>query len=136
MEDQPNPDHLKAYFTAEVPASGLPPRFGIVTAYNADSLILEPDVNERADAELKLFLVAAGLPHFRVTGGSRDGSHREPGYGIVADSPETVRPISRRFRQEAFFWVENGTVFVINTEGARRHRAAEWAERLTQPRLD
>ena len=129
MNDSPNPEHLKAWFTVELPPSGLPARFGIVTAFNADSAISAPDVNERADAELKCHLVAAGLPHFRVTGGSRDGSHREPGYGIAADSPEVIRPISRRFRQEAFFWVEDGTVFVVNTEGALRHRAAEWAER-------
>ena len=45
------------------------------------------------------------------------------------DSPEAVRPFARSFHQEAFFWVEDGTVFVINTEGTRRHRVAEWAER-------
>jgi hypothetical protein len=130
-EDRPNPDHLKAYFTAEVPASGLPRRFGIVTAYNAGSERAAEDVNIKADAELKSRLISAGLPHFRVTGGSRDGSHREPGFGIAADSPEIIRPLSRHFRQEAFFWVEDETVYVINTEGSRRHRVAEWAERLT-----
>jgi hypothetical protein len=131
MEDRPNPDHLKAYFTAEVPASGLPRRFGIVTAYNADSEIAAGDANKKADVELERRLAAASLPHFRVTGGSRDGSHSEPGYGIAADSPETIRPFSRRFNQESFFWVEDGTVYVINTEGSRRHRVAEWIERLT-----
>lgn len=133
MEDRHNPDHLKAYFTAEVPASGLPVKFGIVTACNADSRVSPPAVNEQADAELERALTDAGLAHFRVTGGSPDGSHQEPGYGIVADSPEIVRPISRRFRQEAFFWVENGTVFVINTEGARLHRVAAWEERQARP---
>ena len=129
MNDLPNPDHLKAYFTAEPPPSGLPARFGIVTAYNAGSAITGEDANKRADEELKRQLAAASLLYFRVTGGSRDGAHREPGYGIAADSPETIRPISRRFRQEAFFWVENGTVFVINTEGKRRHRVAKWSKR-------
>jgi hypothetical protein len=131
MDDSPNPDHLKAYFTAEAPATGLPRRFGIVTAYNGNSKIAANEVNEEADAALKRELIAGGFPHFRVTGGSRDGSHLEPGYGIAADSPETIRPISRRFRQEAFFWVEDGVVYVINTVGAQRHRVAEWVERLT-----
>ncbi|MFI5349012.1 MAG: DUF3293 domain-containing protein [Elusimicrobiota bacterium] len=130
MDDRPNPDHLKAYFTADVPASGLPRRFGIVTGYNAESRIAPDDANMKADEELRRELVAAGLPHFRVTGGSRDDSHREPGYGISADSPEPIRTISRRFRQEAFFWVEDGVVYVINTEGTRRHRVAEWSERF------
>ncbi len=129
MKDEPNPDHLKARFTAELPASGLPPRFGIVTACNPGSRIAPPEANELADAELGRALAAAGLPHFRVTGGSPDGAHREPGYGIDADSPETVRPFSRRFRQEAFYWVEGGAVFVINTEGSKLHPVAEWSQR-------
>jgi hypothetical protein len=129
MSDRPNPDHLKAYFATEPPPSGLPARFGIVTAYNPESVIATDDANGNADMELKRALVAAGLPHFRVTGGSRDGSHREPGYGIAADSAEIIRPIGRRFRQEAFFWVEGGTVYVINTEGTGLHRVAEWADR-------
>jgi uncharacterized protein DUF3293 len=133
MDDRPNPDHLKAHFTAEVLSTGLPPRFGIVTAYNPDSRIAPDGENMKADAELKRALVAAELPHFRVTGGSRDDSHREPGYGIAAESPELIRPLSRRFRQEAFFWVEDGMVFVINTEGARRHPVAKWKERQSLP---
>jgi hypothetical protein len=130
--DAPNPDHLKARFTAEIPPSGLPARFGIVTAYNPRSVLAPPDVNERADAELERALAGAGLPHFRVTGGAGDGSHLEPGYGIEAESPEAVRPISRRFHQEAFFWVEDGMVFVIDTEGRTRHRVGLWARRLAR----
>jgi hypothetical protein len=129
MDDRPNPEHLKACFAAELPASGLPARFAIVTAYHPLSAITAEDANRKADADLERVLAAAGLAHFRVTGGTRDGSHREPGYGVIAESPEVVRPISRRFRQEAFFWVENGTVYLINTGGALRHRVAEWSER-------
>ena len=128
--DAPNPAHLEAYFTAELPASGLPKRFGIVTAHNPGSVLAPRGENERADAELEARLTEEKLPHFRVTGRSRDGSHQEPGYGVVADSPETIRPLSRAFRQEAFFWVENGEVFVINTAGTRRHAVGAWRDRL------
>lgn len=129
MNDRPNPEYLKAFFAADLPASGLPGRFGIVTAYNPESRVSAAEVNERADSELKGALVAASLPHFRVTSGAPDGSHREPGYGIVVDSPEAVRAFSRSFFQEAFFWVEDGTVYLINTGGERRHRVATWTER-------
>ncbi len=128
MSDAPNPDHLKAHFTAELPASGPPPRFGIVTAYNANSRPAPDEANRKADQALAHRLVLDGFKHFRVAGGSRDGSHREPGYGIVADSPEEIRPLSRSFHQEAFFWIEDGTVFVINTEGALRHLVGLWAD--------
>lgn len=128
-KDALNPLHLEAHFAAELPPSGLPRRFGIVTAYNPGSRNASAEANARADAELAARLERERLEHFRVTGRSRDGSHQEPGYGIVAASPEDIRPLSRRFRQEAFFWVEDGTVFVINTEGASRRRVAAWADR-------
>jgi len=128
--DEPNPAHLEAYFTAELPASGTPRAFGIVTAYNPGSVAAPEDANRRADAELEARLSSEKLAHFRVTGRSRDGSHQEPGYGIAAGSPEAIRRFNREFRQEAFFWVEDGAVFAINTDGARRHPVGTWADRL------
>ena len=128
--DKPNPAHLRAYFTAELPPAGAPEKFGIVTAYNPGSSRAPEEANEKADQELAASLDAAKTERFRVTGRSRDGSHQEPGYGIAAASPEEIRPLSRKFRQEAFFWVEEGTVYVINTDGARRHPVGAWTERL------
>ncbi len=132
MSDAPNPVHLEAYFDAEAPASGLPPRFGIVTAYSAGSRLAPASLNATMDAELEALLRGRRVIHFRVTGRSRDGAHQEPGYGIAADSPEEIRPISRRFRQEAFFWVQDGTVYVINTGGTMLHRVGKWTERLVE----
>lgn len=129
MTDIPKPEYLNAYFTVEKPRSGLPKRFGIVTAFNPEGILLPADENSRADAKLRAHLVAAGLPHFPVTGGSRDGLHVEPGYGIVVESPDNIQPISRRFGQDAFFWVEGGMVYVINTGGMGRHRVASWQTR-------
>jgi hypothetical protein len=128
--DAPNPAHLEAFFTADFPPSGTPKTFGIVTAYNPDSRLAPKERNEAADTKLGARLSAEKLPHFRVTGRSRDGSHQEPGYGIVAGSPEDIRPLSREFRQEAFFWVEGGAVFVINTNGSIHHPVGPWSERL------
>ena len=128
--DEPNPLHLQAYFEAAPPASGLPKSFAILTACNPTSRPAPPDDNARADAELAAVLPAEKRRHFRVTGRARDGSHREPGVGIAASSPEEIRPVSRQFRQEAFFWVEDGTVYVMNTEGTRRHLVGAWKDRL------
>ena len=128
--DEPNPVHLEAYFTADPPASGTPRTFGIVTAFNPGSAPAPEDANRKADHELEAWLSAERLAHFRVTGRSRDGAHQEPGFGVPASSPEDIRRISRRFRQEAFFWVEDGAVFVINTDGIRRHPVGRWEDRL------
>jgi hypothetical protein len=128
--DEPNPAHLEAYFTAELPASGAPRRFGIVTAYNPESRPAPERENREADAALAARLKAEGRERFRVMAFARDGSHREPGFAIAAESPEDIRAFSRDFRQEAFFWVEDGIVYVINTDGVRRHLVARWEERL------
>lgn len=128
--DEPRPEHLAAYFTCDPPPGGLPARFGVVTAHDPGGKVRDAAANAAADAALKARLERSGLHHFRVTGRSRDGSHQEPGYGVAAGSPEAVRHLSREFGQLAFYWVEEGEVFVINTGGTLRHRVAAWSERL------
>lgn len=130
MTDEARAEHLAAFFTCEPPSGGMPPRFGVVTAHNPDGKVSDPAANTAADAALKTRLERSGLAHFRVTGRSRDGSYQEPGYGVAAETPEAVRHLSRQFGQLAFFWVEGGRVWVINTEGALRHPVGAWSERL------
>jgi hypothetical protein len=128
--DEPNPAYLKAYFTAELPRSGAPKTFGIVTAYDPGSAPAPAEANREADARLEARLSSEKRPHFRVTGRSLDGSHQEPGYGIESDSPEEIRTLSRAFRQQSFFWIEDGVIYLINTGGERRHLVGKWADRL------
>lgn len=128
--DEPRPEYLAAYFTCEPPPGGLPRRFGVVTAHNPDGRAQDAKANEGADAAFELMLEAWGVAHFRVTGRSRDGAHQEPGWGVVTDDIEAVREFSRALRQVAFFWVDDGRVYVVNSEGTRRHPVAAWSERL------
>jgi len=128
----PRPEYLDTYFVVAPPPAGLPVRFAVVTAFNAQGRLRPEKMNWSADTELRRYLIGAKLGHFRVTGGSRDGAHREPGFGIAADSPETIHPISRRFRQVAFFWVDRLEVFLIDTGGKARHRIGRWEQRLAQ----
>lgn len=125
----PKPEYREAYFTTEPPPEGLPGRFGIVTAFNARGRSLPEEANRKADAQLRQHLIDTRLKHFRVTGGSRDGSHLEPGFGIASDLPDVIRTISNRFAQEAFFWVEDGVVFVVDTAWPTLHRLDDWARR-------
>ena len=130
MSDAPRPEHCAAWFACDAPAGGVPAAFGVVTAYNPGGAVTDPEANRAADAALKARLERSGLAHFRVTGRSKDGSHQEPGYGVAAASPEAVRHLAHEFRQLAFYWVEDGVVFLMNTDGAARHRVAPWSERL------
>lgn len=129
-DDRPRPEHLAAYFTWEPPPSGLPARFGVVTAHNPDGNVQDAAANDGADAALELMLDVGGLSHFRVIGRSQDGSHQEPGWGIVTDDLEEVRDFCKAFHQLAFFWVEDGNIFLVNADGKLRHPLAPWAQRV------
>lgn len=132
MADLPRPEYLETYFTVEFPLAGRPRSFGIVTAYDPEGRRQSEEANKRADADLRYALDEAGLEPVRAVGGSKDGSHREPGWAVTADSPESLRPFSRRFRQLAFFWVVEDDIFVLNTDGIAMHPAGKWSERHAQ----
>jgi hypothetical protein len=119
----------EAWFVTVLPSDGLPESFGIVTAFNPDSCKVSKAKNNSADTKLRHHLEKAGLQYFRVTGRSQDGSHQEPGFGIVATSPEEIRPLGCQFKQEAFFWVENGTISLCKTATECRKVIALWTER-------
>lgn len=128
-DDPPKPEFFLAYFSAELPPEGLPSRFAILTACNPHGKQKSEEVNLRLNAALEEDLIKAGLTYFRATGGSQDGSHREAGFGIVVKSPEVLRTRSRQYRQDAFFWIDNGVIFIQNTEGKSLHRVDTWAAR-------
>lgn len=122
-------EHLNARFRADLPAAGLPRAFAIVTAFNPDGKV-RPDADNAADdARLRAELERDGLAPFRVTGGSRDGAHREPGWGFAAPSAADARARARRFRQLALYWVEDGTIFLLDSEAGPRIYASTWAAR-------
>lgn len=129
MSDSVPPEYLTALFWLDEPRMGLHERFGVVTACNPDGVKQSDEANRLADEELREYLLQAGLQSFRVTGGSPDGAHKEPGFGIPADSVEDIRKISRRFKQIAFYWVENGEVFVVNTEGTKERSLGLWRDK-------
>ncbi len=103
-------DH--AHFQLESPAVDLPVEFGVVTACNPMGVTVEASANEELDRDLGLSLLGQGVPHFRVTGGSRDMSHAEPGYGCVVDRGRIVE-LGRQWNQEAVFWVRGDRLFLV-----------------------
>ena len=78
----------RSFFALRCPwMDGWPDQFAIVTAYNPDGLSAEPAVNAGADAMLRAALEKMDLKHFRLTGGSRDEAHQEPGWGFWPATP-------------------------------------------------
>jgi hypothetical protein len=102
----------QARFKLDYPAADLPFEFGIVTACNPNGTTLDALVNEGLDRGLGLSLLGQRIPHFRVTGGSEDMSHSEPGYGCVADHEKIVE-LGRQWKQDAIFRVRGDSLFLV-----------------------
>jgi hypothetical protein len=90
--------YLDTWFVADLSTDECPTMFGIVTAYNPDGKAVSDAVNRQADMKLKRRLERSELFHFRVTGVSRDGTHREPGFAIVNSDPAVIDELSREFQ--------------------------------------
>jgi hypothetical protein len=99
---------------APLPAD-LPADFAIITAYDPDGLSTTAEQNLAADAALEAELRAAGYRLHRITGGSADGVHLEPGWGVPIGLPGAVE-FGRRYRQLAIFAVRAGRLALVDCE--------------------
>ena len=93
--------------------SDWPTDFAIITAYDPDGLPTTGDLNLAADESLEAELRAAGHRLHRITGGSADGVHLEPGWGVSIGLPGAVE-YGRRYRQLAVFYVRGGGVCLVD----------------------
>lgn len=126
-----NPAYRQAHFRFDPPLGGLPASFGIVTACNPHGQVVSAEENEAADRALAARLDAAGWLRFRVTGGSPDFSHAEPGWGIVTpDGLAGIVKLGLEFRQVAVYWVENGRLSLhACAPGSAPEDLARWEDR-------
>jgi hypothetical protein len=92
-----------------------PTEFAIITAYDPDGLPTKGELNLAADLALEADLRAAGYRLLRVTGGSADGLHHEPGWAVPIGLPGAVE-FGRRYRQVAVFAVRAGRLALVDCE--------------------
>ena len=98
--------------SAPLPADW-PADFAIITAYDPDGLPTTPELNRAADKALESELRAAGYRLHRITGGSADGVHLEPGWGVPIGLPGAVE-YGRRYRQLAVFLIQGGGLKLVD----------------------
>jgi len=103
----------QAVFRFEPLPADWPADFAVITAYDPDGGETSPELNVAADAELESELRSAGYRLHRVTGGSADGAHLEPGWGVPLGLPGAVE-FGRRYRQLAIFVVRAGVVSLVD----------------------
>ena len=105
----------QAVFRGESLPADWPADFAIITAYDPEGRAASPADNVAADARLKAELQAAGCRLHRLTGGSADGVHLEPGWGVPIGLPGAVE-FGRRYRQVAVFYVQAGVLTLVDCE--------------------
>jgi len=71
------------------------------------------ELNRAADEALESELRAAGYRLHRITGGSADGVHLEPGWGVPIGLPGAVE-YGRRYRQLAVFYIQGGGLKLVD----------------------
>jgi hypothetical protein len=115
MDPQQRDLFKQAVFRGEPLPADWPTDFAIITAYDPEGRATSPEANVAADAILKAELQAAGFRLHRITGGSADGVHLEPGWGVVVGLPGAVE-FGRRYRQVAVFYVRAGALTLVDCE--------------------
>ena len=105
----------QAVFRLEPLPADWPADFAIITAYAPDGLPKATERNLEADTALEAELRAAGYRLHRITGGSADGVHLEPGWGVPIGLPGAVE-FGRRYRQLAIFAVRAGRLALVDCE--------------------
>ena len=102
----------QAVFRGEPLPADWPAEFAIITAYDPDGLPTTAELNLAADESLEAELRAAGHRLHRITGGSADGVHLEPGWGLPIGLPGAVE-YGRRYRQLAVFYIQGGGLKLV-----------------------
>ena len=105
----------QAVFRGEPLPADWPADFAIITAYDPEGRAASPADNIAADAMLRAELQAAGFRLHRLTGGSADGVHLEPGWGVAVGLPGAVE-FGRRYRQVAVFYIRAGALTLVDCE--------------------
>ena len=105
----------QAVFRGEPFPSDWTSDFAIITAHDPEGVVAPPAANLRADAQLEAELMAAGYRLHRITGGSSDGAHQEPGWAVPIGIVEAVG-YGRKYRQLAVFYVNSGRLSLVDCE--------------------
>ena len=103
----------QAVFRYEPLPADWPAEFAIITAYNPEGRVTAAAANVTADAELAAELRSAGYALHRVTGGSADQTHVEPGWAAPLGQAGAVE-FGRRYGQLAVFYVRKGELSLVD----------------------
>jgi hypothetical protein len=106
--------------------------FWVITAWNPDGVVSDAAANRIADHNLAAELDKRSLRRFRVFGGSPDGSHVEPGWGVVC-APAVALELGRSFGQLAVFSFSGENIDLVDCRNSLTVRLPALRERVVCP---
>ncbi len=97
-----------------------PTTYWVITAWATTGESWSAERNRAADKALENVLRAASHRLLRMTGGSPDGRHREPGWAVALEHDTALR-LGREFGQVALFLVRRGRLIVVTCADGCEH---------------
>lgn len=106
-----NPEYFQTHFDPAGFGGPWPLQFAIITAYATTGEQWLPEVNNKADLELKFELLKLHVWSQRITGFSPQTGHSEPGWAVDLSFSDAC-DLGQRFRQDAIYFVRGDKLFV------------------------
>jgi hypothetical protein len=113
---------------------GVVPPVTVVTAWNPDSVRLDPAANEARNRGLVDELGRMGLTWWPATGRDLDGDHHEDGFAVVGLTTTGARALGRRHGQAAVYRWTPGSWEVVSCTDDRRQVSGWLLVPLPPPR--
>lgn len=117
----------------EILASERLQTFWVITAWNPDGVVANENSNRSADERLAAELDRRALRRFRILGGSPDGSHVEPGWGVACEE-STALELGRMFGQLAVFSFSGEDIDLVDCRDGSAVRLPPCQRRVECPR--
>lgn len=113
-----HPAYFETHFSLEIPFSGWPDEFAIITAQATTGETWTAAENEMADRALEAELRETGRWIQRLTGYSPTSGHAEPGWAVEMPWDEAC-DIGLRFKQDAIYTVKGDELSVTRCDHRR-----------------
>jgi hypothetical protein len=129
------PEYLQTLFIPKKPGKNqLAPDwsqpFAILTAYNPGTSRPTEENNKEQNRLLRQQLSRERHPKHKVDAVSEDWSHTEKSFAVWGLDHATAAKIGRDFGQDAYFWVEHGTVHVHSSRTQEKQKVGTWESRF------
>ena len=129
------PEYLQTLFIPKKPGENQPTPawsqpFAILTAFNPGGKLATDEHNKEQNRILRQKLSKGKYAKHKVDAVSEDWSHEEKSFAVWELDPSAVAAIGREFRQDAYFWVQDGTIHVHSCHTQEKQKIGTWESRL------